>query len=93
MSANTAESEQASREAQLLESYHPPAGVFDELSNEAGVRPRWREVLDSFAAIGPEATKSAQDKAQRLLLENGVRFVAQGERDRAGRGASTFSRC
>ena len=29
--------------------------------------------------MGPEATRSAQDKAQRLLEENGVTFVAQGD--------------
>jgi uncharacterized circularly permuted ATP-grasp superfamily protein/uncharacterized alpha-E superfamily protein len=80
---NTAESEHATREAQLLESYQPAPGVFDELSDAAGVRSRWRDVLDGFAAMGPEATLSAQDKAQRLLLENGVTFVAQGERDRS----------
>ena len=45
------------------------------------MRPRWRNVLEAFAAMGGEATKAAQDKAQRLLLENGVTFVAQGDRD------------
>ncbi|HVP70458.1 MAG TPA: circularly permuted type 2 ATP-grasp protein, partial [Gemmatimonadaceae bacterium] len=79
---NTAESEHASREAQLLESYQPAAGVFDELSNAGGVRPRWRDVLDAFAAMGPEGTRAAQDKAQRLRAENGVTFIAQGERSR-----------
>ncbi len=90
---NTAESEHASREAQLLESYQPAAGVFDELSDAGAVRPRWRDVLDAFAAMGREATRSAQDKAQRLLRENGVTFVAQGDRDSARRGDSTSSRC
>ena len=33
--------------------------------------------------MGSEGAKAAQDKAQRLLLENGVTFVAQGERDRS----------
>ena len=79
---NTAESEHASRAAQLLESYQPAAGVFDELSDAGGVRPRWRDVLDAFAAMGPEGTRAAQDKAQRLLAENGVTFIAQGERSR-----------
>jgi uncharacterized circularly permuted ATP-grasp superfamily protein/uncharacterized alpha-E superfamily protein len=35
--------------------------------------------------MGPEATKAAQDKAQRLLVENGVTFVAQGDGDRVSR--------
>jgi uncharacterized circularly permuted ATP-grasp superfamily protein/uncharacterized alpha-E superfamily protein len=83
MSASkSAESEHASREAQLLESYHPAAGAFDELTSDTGaVRPRWRAVLESLAAMGHEATQGAQDKAQRLLLENGVTFAAQGDRD------------
>src|SRR5690242_2472723 len=75
----TAESKQASQEAQLLESYRPARGVFDELSDGAGIRPRWRELLESFAAMGPEATQAAQDKAQRQLLENGVTFAAQDD--------------
>src|SRR6186997_3435080 len=80
--SNTAESEYASREAQLLESYRPDPAAFDELNSDLGaVRPRWRNVLEAFAAMGEGATKAAQDKAQRLLLENGVTFVAQGERD------------
>lgn len=33
--------------------------------------------------MGSEGAKAIQDKAQRLLLENGVTFVAQGERDRS----------
>ena len=45
------------------------------------MRPRWRDVLEAFAAMGGEATQAAQDKAQRLLVENGVTFVAQGDRD------------
>ncbi|HLF12817.1 MAG TPA: circularly permuted type 2 ATP-grasp protein, partial [Gammaproteobacteria bacterium] len=82
----TASSEFASREAKLLESYARTPGVFDEMTAEGGdVRPRWRHVLDAFAAMGSEATKIAQDKAQRLLLENGVTFVAQGDRDRSPR--------
>jgi hypothetical protein len=55
---NTAESEHASRAAQLLESYQPAAGVFDELSDAGGVRPRWRDVLDAFAAMGPEGRRT-----------------------------------
>src|SRR5688572_13361106 len=79
---NTAESEHASREAQLLESYRPAPGAFDELTSDGGaVRPRWRSVLEAFAAMGGEATQAAQDKAQRLLLENGVTFAAQGDDD------------
>ncbi len=71
-----------SRDAQLLANYkHVPDGVYDELTTVDGaVRPRWRRVLEAFAGT---ANKNAQDKAQRLLLENGVTFVAQGEQDRS----------
>ena len=54
------------------------------MSTESGeLRPRWQRVLEAFAAMGTDATKAAQDKAQRLLLENGVTFVAQGDRDQS----------
>ncbi|HEX5048760.1 MAG TPA: circularly permuted type 2 ATP-grasp protein [Gammaproteobacteria bacterium] len=82
---NSAAGEYASREARLLEGYRRAPGVFDELRTEAGaVRDRWQPVLDAFAAMGGEATQLAQDKAQRLLLENGVTFVAPGEREHGG---------
>jgi uncharacterized circularly permuted ATP-grasp superfamily protein/uncharacterized alpha-E superfamily protein len=82
----TAPSQYTLREAKLLESYTRTPGVFDEMTLEGGdLRPRWRHVLDAFAAMGPEATNAAQAKAQRLLLENGVTFVAQGDGDAGSR--------
>ncbi len=83
MSATTtAPSDYASDEAKLLQSYQTNPSTFDELTTETGdVRPRWQPVLDAFAAMGADAMQSAHDKAQRLLLENGVTFTAQGERD------------
>ena len=38
-------------------------------------------VLEAFAAMGADATQAAQDKAQRLLVENDVTFAALGDRD------------
>ncbi len=79
---NSAENAQASAEAKLLESYQPSAHAYDELTGGSGqVRPRWHPVLESFAALGDEATQAAQDKAQRLLEENDVTFSVQGDRD------------
>jgi uncharacterized circularly permuted ATP-grasp superfamily protein/uncharacterized alpha-E superfamily protein len=79
---NSAENAQASAEARLLESYQPSAHAYDELTGGSGqVRPRWHPVLESFAALGDEATQAAQDKAQRLLEENDVTFSVQGDRD------------
>ncbi len=79
---NTAASEHATREAKLVESYRRTPGVYDEMLDEAGaLRPRWRAVLETFAAMGSDATRAAQQKAQRLLIENGVTFSASGDRD------------
>jgi uncharacterized circularly permuted ATP-grasp superfamily protein/uncharacterized alpha-E superfamily protein len=80
MSAITpAPREYGAREAKLLESYRRAESAFDELTDDDGaLRPRWRRVLEAF---GGEAPRAAQAKAERLLLENGVTFVAQGDRD------------
>ena len=81
---NTAPNAYASAEAKLLESYQRAPNAFDELSTAEGtVRPRWQPVLEAFAAMGSDTTRSAHDKAQRLLRENGVTFVPQGDRDNA----------
>jgi uncharacterized circularly permuted ATP-grasp superfamily protein/uncharacterized alpha-E superfamily protein len=82
MSATTAPSAYSLYEAKLLETYQPPPNLFDELrSSSGGVRPHWQQLLEEFAAMGGGGTKAAQDKARRLLLENGVTFAAQGDRD------------
>src|SRR5688572_16619616 len=79
---NPAKDEDASAEAKLLESYQPFPDAYDELTSGDGqVRPRWQPVLEAFAAMGGDAAQAAQDKAHRLLVENGVTFVAQGDRD------------
>jgi uncharacterized circularly permuted ATP-grasp superfamily protein/uncharacterized alpha-E superfamily protein len=78
---NPASSAYASTTAKLLESYRAAPGTFDELTAPAGdVRDRWRSVLDGFAAMGVDSTRAAQEKSRRLLLENGVTFLAQGDR-------------
>jgi uncharacterized circularly permuted ATP-grasp superfamily protein len=83
---NPASSAYASTTAKLLESYRAAPGTFDELTAPAGdVRDRWRSVLDGFAAMGVDSTRAAQEKARRLLLENGVTFLAQGDRGVADR--------
>src|SRR5258706_11361410 len=80
----TARNSYASAEAKLRESYQRAPNAFDEPSTAEGtVRPRWEPVLEAFAAMGSDTTRSAHDKAQRLLRENGVTFVPQGDRDNA----------
>jgi uncharacterized circularly permuted ATP-grasp superfamily protein/uncharacterized alpha-E superfamily protein len=82
MSATTVSSQYAPAEAKLLESYRPVPESFDELTTTDGaIRPRWQPVLEAFAAMGSGALRGAHDKAQRLLSENGVTFVPQGDRD------------
>jgi len=75
---------ESSDETKLLQSYQLTPNTFDELESEAGlIRAHWQPVLDAFVGMGSTATKAAHEKAQRLLLENGVTVTAQGERDTA----------
>ena len=73
---NTAQDAQLSTEAKLLESYQPFPDAYDELTSGTGqVRSRWQRVLEAFVAMGGDATQAAQEKAERLLVENGVTFA------------------
>lgn len=72
----------AGPQRKLLEKYVRTSGVYDELLTPEGwLRPRWRGVIEAFAAMGGEATRAAQEKAERLLLDNDVTFVVAGEQD------------
>jgi uncharacterized circularly permuted ATP-grasp superfamily protein/uncharacterized alpha-E superfamily protein len=79
---NPAENEFACSDAKLLDSYQPSPNAFDELTDGAGqVRTRWQRVLETFATMGGDARQAAQDKAQRLMVENDVTFMALGDRE------------
>ena len=79
---NPAENEFACSDAKLLDSYQPTANAYDELTAGTGkVRSRWQPVLEAFAAMGGDARQAAQDKAQRLMVENDVTFSALDDRD------------
>ena len=79
---NPAENEFACSDAKLLDSYQPTPSAYDELMGGTGqVRPRWQSVLEAFAAMGIDARQAAQDKAQRLMVENDVTFSALDDRD------------
>jgi uncharacterized circularly permuted ATP-grasp superfamily protein len=83
---NPAENEFVCSEPKLLESYQPSPNAYDELTGGGGqVRPRWQRVLESFAAMGGNATQGAQQKAQRLMVENDVTFAALGVANRQWR--------
>lgn len=75
------------RIAKLLESYRPAEHTVDELYRTAnsGVTPGWRSVLDAFARMSDAERAAARDKAARLLRDNGVTFVAQGDSDNTDR--------
>ena len=80
--SNPAESAFGSADTKLLDSYQPSPNTYDELTSGSGeVRPRWQRVLEAFTAMGGDATQAAQDKAQRLMVENDVTFAALGDRD------------
>lgn len=65
---------------QLLESYRPRPGVYDELVGEQGaLRPVWQPILSYFAQMTDADRRTAQHTAQRMLRENGVTFVAQDD--------------
>jgi uncharacterized circularly permuted ATP-grasp superfamily protein/uncharacterized alpha-E superfamily protein len=67
------------QDTELLESYRRAAGANDELLGESGaVRSHWHDVLAAFARMSAGERRAALDKAQRLLVENGVTFVAGG---------------
>jgi uncharacterized circularly permuted ATP-grasp superfamily protein/uncharacterized alpha-E superfamily protein len=79
---NPAENEFACSDVKLLDSYQPSTSAFDELTAGSGqVRPRWQPVLEAFAAMGVDTRQAAQDKAQRLMVENDVTFAALDDRD------------
>ncbi len=80
--SNPVESAFGSADTKLLDTYLPSPNAYDELTSGRGeVRPRWQRVLEAFTAMGGDATQAAQDKAQRLMVENDVTFAALGDRD------------
>ena len=86
MSASYSEPEHEQTLGTGLLSDYALGDIYDELIDPAGhVRTRWRPVLEAFARMTPQERKSLRDDAERMLRENGVTFVAQGDRERVGR--------
>ncbi len=74
------------RAAELLESYEPKRPAFDELVDATGVvRPRWRRLLEQLGTMSEDARRAARLRAERMLRENGVTFVAQDDGERTHR--------
>jgi uncharacterized circularly permuted ATP-grasp superfamily protein/uncharacterized alpha-E superfamily protein len=72
--------------AGLLGAYLPPAGAYDEMmAGDGTVRPHWQWVLEAFAGLTGDARAHALEVASRMLRENGVTYVAQGDPERRNR--------
>ncbi len=62
--------------------YTPPQGVFDEMCARAGeVRPHWRYLIDSLAAMGPEVLGQRQRDTVRMLRSDGATYNIYGTPD------------
>jgi uncharacterized circularly permuted ATP-grasp superfamily protein/uncharacterized alpha-E superfamily protein len=62
--------------------YTPPHGVFDEMCTRAGeVRPHWRYLIDSLAAMGPEVLGQRQRDTVRMLRSDGATYNIYGTPD------------
>jgi len=59
----------------LIDSYHPPAGVYDELFSGPGeLRPQWRHFLPALEELGNEEIGRRWESAKRLIYENGIAY-------------------
>jgi uncharacterized circularly permuted ATP-grasp superfamily protein/uncharacterized alpha-E superfamily protein len=59
----------------LLESYPPASGNYDELLDASGqTRAHWRTVLDRLSAEAPETMRQRVESVQRQVRENGVTY-------------------
>jgi uncharacterized circularly permuted ATP-grasp superfamily protein/uncharacterized alpha-E superfamily protein len=59
----------------LTESYHPPAGAYDELFGEPGVlRPQWQRFFPALKALGSAELERRWEGAKRLIYENGIAY-------------------
>lgn len=57
----------------LIDGYRPPPGIYDELVDPAGdIRPHWRPLLASFAALGPEGLARRFALADQELASSGA---------------------
>ncbi|KAA1188856.1 circularly permuted type 2 ATP-grasp protein [Pseudohalioglobus sediminis] len=60
--------------------YSPPAGLLDESRLADGtVNPAWRYLLDSVDNLGPEALRKREQKARRILRDDGATYNIYGK--------------
>jgi uncharacterized circularly permuted ATP-grasp superfamily protein/uncharacterized alpha-E superfamily protein len=71
---------------ELLKTYAPDPGRFDELMNPDGsIRPAWEPVLRFFAEQSSEERRASADRLERALRDHHVTFIAQDDTGRAHR--------
>ena len=76
----------ASGIAELIRNYRLAPNVFDAMLDADGsVRPAWMDLLARLQGVGESGRRTLDDNAQRILRENGVTFVAQGDADSTSR--------
>jgi len=65
--------------SQLLDSYRPPTGRFDELLDEQGqLRAHWRPLMESLNGLPIQARQQAIQYSQTMVLDHDVTYQPQG---------------
>lgn len=68
----------------LLAHYQPARGVYDELRDKNGqVRAHWQPLVNGLRNLSPADTEQARANSRRLLLENDVTYLPQGQQSPA----------
>lgn len=64
----------------LLASYQPASEAYDELlDGQRQIRPHWQPLIDGLLRLNPADTEQARANSRRLLLENDVTYLPQGQ--------------
>ncbi|KAA1172056.1 circularly permuted type 2 ATP-grasp protein [Marinobacter salinexigens] len=64
--------------------YQPWEGRFDEACQKSGeIRPHWEYVLNALTQLGPAGLLDRQQKAQRILRDDGANYNQVGEKSKS----------
>lgn len=69
----------------LLAGYRPRPGLPDELVDDGGIRPAWRDLVEHLGALSPSARRRAFARGAQHLADAGVFHRPYGDRDAAPR--------
>ena len=65
--------------------YPSPAGLLDEVRGADGkVKPQWQYLLDSLRDLGPEVLREREQKALRILRDDGATYNLYDQEDQTG---------